>query len=175
MKILLKIFGAVLAVAFMIGAVWYFTREPKVCCLCSSPRCHAPCLIDLETGEIIELELYVPHETKVAELADPQPQMETFSFVSLGNVKGTKQTDSKTAKLDIPRSEKTVNPALCKKCRKQLGGFVFDRYVLADLYNSEDKVIIPIKQDLFLELRCYEITAHQEDDLWKVMIQGNLY
>ena len=67
----------------------------KDCCLCDSFRYHAPCLIDLDEGKILELDLYFPHETKVAELADEQPEMGTFSFVRLGNITGTKLTDSK--------------------------------------------------------------------------------
>jgi len=168
-----KIISAVLVVVLIGAAVWYFSQEQKDCCLCSSFRYHAPCLIDLATGKMIELDLYFPHETKVAELADPQPEMGTFSFVSLGAVKGTKLTDSKTIELDIP-TERITNPALCKNCRKQLDRLVVGRYVLADLYNSEDKSIIPIKDDLTLDLRCYRITAQQEEDVLKLIIQGTL-
>ena len=168
-----KIISAVLVVVLIGAAVWYFSQEQKDCCLCSSFRYHAPCLIDLETGKMIELDLYFPHETKVAELADPQPEMGTFSFVSLGDVKGTKLTDSKTIELDIP-TESITNPSLCKSCRKQLDGLVVSRYVLADLYNSEDKSIIRIKDDLTLDLRCYHITAQQKKDVLKLTIQGTL-
>ena len=102
LKMWQKIISAVLVVVLIGAAVWYFSQEQKECCLCSSFRFHAPCLVDLETGEMIELDLYFPHETKVAELADPQPEMGTFSFVRLGDVAGTKLTDSKTIELDIP-------------------------------------------------------------------------
>ena len=173
MKMWQKIVSAALVVVLIIGAVWYFSKEQKDCCLCNSFRFHAPCLIDLETGEMIELDLYFPHPTKVAELADPQPEMGTFSFVSLGDVKGTKLTDSKTIELDIP-TDSITNPALCKSCRKQLGGLVVGRYVLADLYSSEDKSIIPIKDDLILDLRCYHITSQLEENVLKVTIQGTL-
>lgn len=168
-----KIISAVLVVVLIGASVWYFSQEQKDCCLCSSFRYHAPCLIDLETGKMIELDLYFPHETKVAELADPQPEMGTFSFVSLGDVKGTKLTDSKTIELDIP-TDSITNPALCPNCRKQLGGLIVGRYALADLYSSEDKVIIPITQDLCLDLRCYNITAQREEDVLKLIVQGIL-
>lgn len=168
-----KIISAALVVVLIGAAVWYVSQEQKDCCLCSSFRYHAPCLIDLETGKMIELDLYFPHETKVAELADPQPEMGTFSFVSLGDVKGTKLTDSKTIELDIP-PESITNPALCKSCRKQLGSLTVGRYVLADLYNNEDKSIIPIKDDLTLDFRCYHITAQRKEDVLKLIIQGTL-
>ena len=173
MKMWQKIISAVLVVVLIGAAVWYFSQEQKDCCLCSSFRYHAPCLIDLETGKMIELDLYFPHPTKVAELADPQPKMETFSFVSLGDAKGTKLTDSKTIELDIP-TDSITNPALCKSCRKQLSGLMVGRYVLADLYSSEDKTIIPIQQDLSLDIRCYKITVQQKEDVLKLIVQGTL-
>ena len=166
LKMWQKIVSAALVVVLIIGAVWYFSKEQKDCCLCNSFRFHAPCLIDLETGEMIELDLYFPHPTKVAELADPQPEMSTFSFV--------KSSFFTRAPLsDIP-TDSITNPALCRSCRKQLGGLVVGRYVLADLYSSEDKSIIPIKDDLILDLRCYHITSQLEENVLKVTIQGIL-
>ena len=114
MKTWLKILSIVLAVTTISIAVLTLSREEKECCLCNSFRYHAPCLIDLETGEMIELDLYFPHETKVAELAEEQPEMGTFSFVRLGNVSGTKLTDSKEIEILVPKADKTNNPALCK-------------------------------------------------------------
>lgn len=85
LKMWLKILSAVLVIVIAATAILLFTKEEKECCLCSSFRYHAPCLIDLETGEMIELDLYFPHETLVAELADPQPEMGTFSFKCIWN------------------------------------------------------------------------------------------
>ena len=175
LKMWLKIISAVLVVILIIGAVWYFSQEQKECCLCSSFRYHAPCLIDLETSKMIELDLYFPHETKVAELSDLQPEMSTFSFVHLEGVKGTKLTDSKTIEIDVPVSEKTTNPALCQNCRKQLDGLIVGRYVLADLYSKEGKTLIPINSDLSMVLRCYEITTQEtEQGIVNIVIQGIL-
>lgn len=175
LKMWLKIISAVLAVILIVGAVCYFSQEQKECCLCSSFRYHAPCLLDLETGEMIELNLYFPHPTKVAELAEPQPEMGTFSFVILGDVKGTKLTDSKTIAIDVPVFKKTTNPALCRSCRKQLDGPLVARYMLVDLYDKERKMLIPIDSDLSMSLRCYEITSQEvEQGIVNVVIQGVL-
>lgn len=169
-----KIISAVLAVSLILAAVSFFSQENEVCCLCSSFRYHAPCLVDLETGDLIELDLYFPHKTRVAELADPQPKMGAFSVIRLGSVTGTKLTDSKTIELDVPASEKAANPALCKSCRKQLNDLPVSRYVLADLYNSEDRKVIPIQSGLCVELRCYRITVQAEEDVLQVTVQGML-
>ncbi|MBQ3021791.1 MAG: hypothetical protein IJD91_00500 [Clostridia bacterium] len=177
MKMWLRIVSAVLVLAVAITAILLFKQEEKECCLCSSFRYHAPCLIDLETGKLIELDLYFPHETLVAELADPQPEMGgTFSFVCIGNVSGTKLTDSKVIELSVPLADKTSNPALCKGCRRLLPSGYSGRYILADLYDKEIKELIPIVANTSIDLRCYEITMveNTEKNEINVTIQGTL-
>lgn len=56
LKMWQKIVSAALAVVLMGAAVWYFFEEQKDCCLCNSFRFHAPCLVDLATGEMVELD-----------------------------------------------------------------------------------------------------------------------
>ena len=164
-----------IGIVLLLSAVLLHNREEKPsCCLCGSFRYHAPCLIDLEAGYLIELDLYFPHESKVAELADPQPEMGTQVFDNLGSVKVVKDTIGKTAEFSVSRWERTTNPALCRDCRKQLGLFPM-RYVLGDLYDREDKKIIPIHAGLPVELRCYEITVQKgETKTLNVTIQGKL-
>ena len=70
----------VIAIAALI---FFFFRNQKECSVCNSFRYHAPCLIDLDEGKILELDLYFPHETKVAELADEQPEMGTWTTAIL--------------------------------------------------------------------------------------------
>jgi len=170
-----KLLALLLGLALMLFAVLLVGQEEKPCCLCGSFRYHAPCLIDLETGELTELDLYLSHETKVAELADPQPEISTFSFVQLGNVKGTKLTGSKTVELTVPRAQRTANPSLCRECRKQIRGLFPMRYVLADLYDMEEKMLIPLRPTLSTKLRCYEITVRKgQNKTLNVTIQGTL-
>lgn len=173
MKMWQKVLCLLLIADVILSAIFIMGQETKTCCLCNSFRYHAPCLIDLETGKLMELDLYFPHETKVAELADPQPEMGTFSLIHFGGVTGTKQTGCKQVELTVPCTGKTKNPALCKNCRQKTGGFS-GRYVLADLY-TDDKKIIPIHADLSMNLRCYAITAHTtENGTFRVVIQGTL-
>ena len=168
-----KVLCFLLIAVVILSAIFIMGQETKACCLCNSFRYHAPCLIDLETGELMELDLYFPHETKVAELAEPQPEMGTFSLIQFGAVTGTKQTDCKRVELTLPSSGKVKKPALCKNCRQKAGS-VSGRYVLADLYTG-DKNIIPICADLSVSLRCYEITVHTtENGSFRVIIQGTL-
>ena len=170
-----KLFSVVLVIS-VIALIGCAAQDQKECCLCDSFRYHAPCLIDLETGEMIELDLYFPHETKVAELADPQPEMSTFSFVRLGNVSGTKMTGNAVIEIDVPNADKTNNAALCKDCKALLQNGCKGRYVLADLYDMEVKTLIPIRDGTEIRLRCYEIkmNSNMKNDGISIVIQGTL-
>ena len=176
MKVWQKAFCVVLIVIIAATAILLSTQVKKECCLCSSFQYHAPCLIDLETGKMIELDLYFPHETLVAELADPQPETGTFSFVSIGNVSGTKLTDSKVIELRVPLADKTSNPALCKGCRRLLPSGYSGRYILADLYDKDNKAFTPIETGSTVTIRCYEISMLKdgEKEEISVIIQGIL-
>ena len=175
LKMWQKIFSLFLAIS-MAALAGCTKQEQKECCLCNSFRYHAPCLIDLETGDLKELELYFPHPTLVAELADPQPEQGTFSFVSLGNVSGYTDTANRIVEIAVPSADKAANPALCQECRDQLQDGYKSRYILADLYDKEVKTLIPIKDDTELTLRCYEITMQHNEDKGgiAVTIQGVL-
>ena len=172
-----KILSLVLVIVIAIAATSVFFLGQKECCLCSSFRYHAPCLIDLETGDLIELDLYFPDDELVAELQVPQPEIDTntFSFVKLGDVSGTKLTGNKTIELHIPY-DTTAFPSLCKKCKKLLPFGYTSRYVFADLYDKEAKTLIPINADTKLTLRCYEIIMNEnkENKYIDVIIQGIL-
>lgn len=161
--------------ASMAALVGCASNVQTECCLCNSFRYHAPCLIDLETGELIELDLYFPDDKLVAELEDPQPEIDTFSFAKLGNVSGTKLTGSKTIELHIP-NDKTRFPSLCKKCKQQLPVGYTSRYVFADLYGTEEKFLIPIAENTTVSLRCYELSMKQDVEKGgiSVVIQGTL-
>lgn len=154
-----------------------FAHQEKPCCVCDSFRYHAPCLVDLKEGKILELDIYYPHETKVAELAEPQPEIGTFSYIRIGNILGTKLTDRKIAEFSVPIADKTYNPPLCKSCRKSLPSGYRGRYLLADLYDMNVKTIIPIiSSDKTTEIRCYQIsmTLQEEQEEITVIVQGIL-
>lgn len=178
MKIWQKILSVLLIVASFVFAVLFFSQEKQECCLCNSFRYHAPCLVDLKTGNILELDLYFPHPAKSAELAEVQPQQDTFSFIHFGNVSGYKNTSQERIEITVPTTDTTANPILCKTCQNALPFGYNGRYVLADLYTKESrkcKEIIPIIEHIALDLRCYSISITLEQaDVLTVIIKGNL-
>lgn len=124
---------------------------------------------------MIELDLYFPDDKLVAELEDPQPEMGSFSFVKLEDVSGTKLTDSKIIELHIP-DDRTFFSALCNDCRKQLPFGYTNRYIFADLYGMEEKILIPIIADSTFSLRCYDLSMVENVEKGGIsaVIQGTL-
>lgn len=161
MKMWLKRISLILAVVMAASVALLLALENKECCLCSSFRYHAPCLIDLKTGEMIELRLYEDHPALVAELSEEQSHNGTFSFIRLNGVSGTKQTGPERVDLFVP-NETVLFPALCNKCKQQLPSGLASRFVLADLHGMEDKYLIPIVADTALSLRCYDISMERD-------------
>ena len=161
MKMWLKKISLILAIIVIAGAVLFLTLKNKECCLCNTFRYHAPCLIDLKTGELVELRLYQDHPMLVAELSEEQPHYGTFSFGRLNGVSGTTQTGPERVDLFVP-NETVLFPALCNKCKQQLPSGLASRFVLADLHGMEDKYLIPIVADTALSLRCYDISMERD-------------
>lgn len=73
----------ILAIVIIFSAVIYYALpvpEPERCSLYDNSSYHAPCILNLSTGELVELEIYDPHPYKVGEIAVEQPGG-YFSFV----------------------------------------------------------------------------------------------
>lgn len=171
-KKIISIAAAVLAAAVVIGgSILYF--GPDRCPLCDFIKSHAPCIVNMKTGEVRELDLYTPHEKLVGEIAEEQTSS-IFSFVSAAGAKGTKTTSPYIIEMDVPVIREPVfKYHFCRNCRKLLadqgGG-----YVLADLYVHGEPVVIPITDGMEQELRCYKITAvmNEEGDAYELTIKG---
>lgn len=176
MKIGASFFSIALILNIVLAIMPPLDRKEKACCLCDSFIYHAPCLIDLETGEVVELDLYFPHRTKGAELAEVQPEQYTISFVRCGNTFGLKATAAERVELDVPTTEKTGNPALCKECRKLLPTGYLGRYVLADLRDRDAQKLIPVWARTERTIRCYDITMvkNPKKKGVSVIVQGTL-
>lgn len=167
-----KIFCAVFAV-FIVSVFFLFRQQAQAdCCLCSSPRYHAPCMIDLETGNILELRIYEPHPTKSYELAEEQTDTETFSLLICSEACGYRNTGLRLVSMDVPICAETSRPALCSTCKTQFGNCRGSRYVIADLYNLDAPRLIPIADGTALEFRCYRISIEKNGDNYTVLVQG---
>lgn len=140
------------------------------CVFCDMIPHHAPCLIDLETGEWIELDIYLPHETLAGELADSQPYTSYFSFISIGDLVGYKTTDPPIIEIDIPAGEIVSTPRLCKNCSQLLEQKHRDRYILADTYAVDAIELYPIESGSAFSFRCYDIAIEEKTETNEITV-----
>lgn len=170
-KKIIGIAAVVLVVALLVcGGILYF--GPARCPLCDFIKSHAPCLVNVATGEVEEMALYTPHFTLVGEIAEEQTDS-TFSFVTIAGARGTRVSSPWIMELDVPVTKEPVfKYHFCQNCRKLLADQA--GYVIADLYVYGQPVVIPITDDMEQELRCYKITAamNAEDNVIELKVEG---
>jgi len=166
----------VVLVVCILGTVIIVNCEPDRCPLCEFIKSHAPCIVNIETGEVKELALYTPHYTLVGEIAEIQNDS-TFSFVSAAGAKGTRISSPYKMELEVPViSEPMFKTAFCKKCRSLLSGYGHG-YVLADLYDRGNPVIYAIEEGIETSIRCYDasVTYNEEKNVFDLLIEGTYH
>lgn len=158
LKIWRNIFSALcllaIAIIAIVNVIELFSTED--CSICGHLKCHAPCILNLSTGEIEELELYMPHDQEVGELADEQTGG-TFSFISVAGLHGIKLTDPWYIELEVPMvgNEKRISH-YCGSCRERLEDYQ-SGFVLLDIYDLKNPIIYRIEDGASYEIRCYKI------------------
>lgn len=167
---------AIIAVVCGIGYAAVLNREPDRCPLCEFIKSHAPCIVNIETGEVVELALYQPHYSLVGEIAELQTDS-TFSFVSAAGAKGTRISSPYKMELEVPiTKEPAMKTAFCKECRDRLSGYG-RRYVLADLYDRGNPVIYAIEDGMEATVRCYDISVsyNEEENVFDLLMVGTYH
>ena len=147
----------------------------KECVLCNAFPRHAPCLVDLNSGKICELEIYQPHHTKVAELSDEQ-YGGYMSLVQFGDINGI-LLGADRVELEAPIKSTGIQDSLfCKDCRKLLKDSNCQGYILADLRTPATPSVWTIKDGISFSVRCYEIdiTAADDSETLIVVMRGTL-
>ena len=155
-----KIVCIAVAMLVICAAIVFLSGNRKECCLCNNPNYSAPCLVDLETGDILELNLDGPSTTPGLE---GETDVSTFSFIRFGSVVGTKQTSPNVITLKIPAEDKSRAPALCRNCRKLLPRGYDGRYAIADVDNRE---LFPMFVEAKIIIGSYQIeTTHSNKSI----------
>ena len=137
--------------------------EPERCALCDDLARHAPCIINLNTGEKLELDIYEPHPFLVGEIAEEQ-RGGYFSFVRGAGAEGYK-LGAESVTITIPvKADALDQRYFCNACRELLSDFKKDGYALADLKNPDQPVLYSIIGDTHFSFRCYEVSVEQLDE-----------
>jgi hypothetical protein len=169
------IFPAIAVILILICTITIMPApNPKRCAICESIPCHAPCLVNLETGEVGELSVYEPHPFKVAEL-NPYQQGGTFSFIYVAGLNGYSDTANWETHITIPTNENEYEEKrFCKACRKLISGHTENGFLLLDLRSPESFSILSLESDVIQTVRCYEVQTKQGRDEIETIVQGTL-
>ena len=137
--------------------------EPEHCSICDYIPSHAPCLVNLKTGEVGEIALYEPHHTLVGEIAEKQ-RGGYFSFMSVAGLRGYLDACVPEARITVPNEvEKYEEKYFCSSCRELLKEYSHCGFVLADLRNPETPTVYPVEAGTEFEVRCYTVVITETD------------
>ena len=149
--------------------------EPERCAICDYIPSHAPCLVNLNTGEVGEIFCYDPHPFKVGEIAEVQ-RGGYFCFMSVAGCQGRLDACIPEAHVSVPKdAEKYEEQYFCNECRALLAEFTSDGYVLADLRTPETPVLYSVVIGTEFAVRCYEVSVVEKDeDELDIVVHGTI-
>lgn len=165
----------VLWFGFLLIDAVFIVDEPDFCALCHAAPIHAPCLLNIETGNLTELRIYEPHPHLAGELAATQ-QGGYLGISMSGGVWVTSDPDAQSADTTIPLEKARLNKSkFCRECRKLLAGSKHN-YVLVDVYNPEEIIKYDIADGICCEMLCYSVVASLSKDMTEatIIIKGSL-
>lgn len=149
--------------------------EPERCSLCDDLSRHAPCIINLSTGEKVELDIYDPHPFLVGEIAEEQ-RGGYFSFVRGAGVEGYK-LGAECVVITIPtKSDEMDQQFFCNECRELLADYAKSEHVIVDLKDTDNPTVYGISVDTACSIRCYDISVQElkEDEKYEITVLGTL-
>ena len=151
------------------------TLEPDHCSLCEHPPTHAPCLVNLQTGEVGELTVYDPHPFQRGKLADIQ-YGGYFSFLTVAGLTGYRDTARWETHLSIPVDEYGYKGKFfCDSCRDFLKDCANFGFAIVDIKVSKTPIVYTIEEGASFNFRCYEIDVEKrEKEECEIIVKGTL-
>ena len=139
-----------------------------VCDNLQGPRFHAPCLLELSTGELTELEIYEPCHRYSGEQAPDQDMdynVMTFGGSGLPLFIDRMEEIQRCGAYLPEKAGGEIEPSYyCRDCRAKLTKVATQGYVLLDLYDLDAIQVYPVEDSAEYPIRIYTVTtAHDED------------
>jgi hypothetical protein len=140
-----------------------YTPEPSVCALCSNnsaAKIHAPCIVNLATGEVAELAVYDQHPTEVT----AEGKKGYASFYTGAGAVIQQNSDNGYCEASLPKIEEPMDSAyFCYDCRHRIAELDNDGYVIADLYDRENISVFKVSDGAEYRIREYFVTVEKSD------------
>lgn len=148
--------------------------EPELCSMCADISRHALCIINLSTGEKLELDIYEPHPTLVGEIAEEQTG-DYFSPIRVAGIEGYK-VGAEYVIVSVPMKSEKINQHLfCNSCRELLANETKSGYILVDLKKPEEPVVYSVNVSTSFSVRCYSVSVQEngEDHVYEITATGH--
>lgn len=159
----------------LFGFIISYDTEPNRCSLCDDLPRHGLCVLDISTGEKLELDIYDPHPFLVGEIAEDQPGG-YFTFIRNNDISGYKIA-AKCIVITVPNKHtQLAKQYFCQSCRALISSVANNSYVLIDLMDLHSPVVFPISSSSAFSVRCYEVSVHEytENNTYEITVSGHL-
>lgn len=152
--------------------------DPERCALCGEGmRYHAPCLLDLSTGQMGEMQVYTYDPTPQGKMDPREAQFSgTFSLQRCAGLTAIRNADSHTCRVFLPEGRELMNPAhFCKECRLFLARAGLEGYVIVDLHDLDHKLAYPVRAGEYEVIRDYQVSVERRREVGStVIVEGIL-
>lgn len=172
MKKVAIIWGIMLVV--LMGCSIDSISKPEQCSICDNLSRHGLCIINLNTGEKLELDIYEPHPFLVGEIAEEQPGG-YFRHIRGAGIEGY-IVGAEYGVVSVPvRAEKINEQYFCNSCRERLTSKAISGFALLDLKKADEPVVYPIGISASFSVRCYSVSVQEsaEKGKWEITITGH--
>ena len=143
------------------------SAEPEICALCRNgegAKIHAPCIINLSTGEIAELSVYEPHPSEIGEVTS-ELKKGYFSIYSDAGANIVRKQENELCEATLPKDREMIDPGhFCYECRRILSDIDREGYIIADLYNPKDAKAYKVWNGAKYEIRDYLVTVNKNEN-----------
>lgn len=134
--------------------------DPERCALCGEgDSYHAPCLVNLSTGQLGELRVYAYAPTEEGKLDPREAQYSgTINLLPCAGLTAIRDAGLHTCQVSLPKERDLMDPALfCRECRRLLAGAGLEGYAIVDLYDLGHIRAYSIRSG---SIRDYRISIH---------------
>ena len=147
--------------------------EPESCALCDMEvPYHAPCLIDLSTGEVLELRVYDAALSLTGHINTHESGTMSLNAGYCANL--LQDTTANTCTACLKENDSCINGIyFCYHCRGLLSQVRTDGYVIADIYHRDSISIYPVESNEKYTIRDYTVEIDQ--DGLKITVYGHLH